>query len=270
MNLYQFALKERDSLLSRIKELEDGLQGAPEGVLTCYRNGKSQKLFQQISRPDLPNRIERHYIPSAKKDFARSLAKKTCQWYDLLDAKEELRAVESYLRLHKSDISRKEKRLKKRSGLLQLLREQQKPLPDKNAIDEWQNALFESNPSFQQNLTIKTIRGEYVRSKSESLIAMMLYNHNIPYRYDCALELGSEKIYPDFTILHPVTKQIILWEHFGMIDDPRYLKTKFEYKIELYVPHGYIPFHNLIMTFETKDHAFDVQIADTLINHYFL
>ena len=37
--------------------------------------------------------------------------------------------------------------------------------------------------------------GNYVRSKSESMIDMVLYIHKIPFRYECALILGETTLF---------------------------------------------------------------------------
>lgn len=43
---------------------------------------------------------------------------------------------------------------------------------------------------------------ERVRSKSEVIIADILNQEGIPYRYECPLQLkGWGKVYPDFTVL---------------------------------------------------------------------
>ena len=36
---------------------------------------------------------------------------------------------------------------------------------------------------------------------------------NIPFRYECALTLGNTTVYPDFTIMHPNTGELIYREH---------------------------------------------------------
>ena len=86
---------------------------------------------------------------------------------------------------------------------------------------------------------------------SEVMIADELYRRGIPYRYECAIELEGETIYPDFTILDPKTGKIYLWKHFGLMDSPKYI-SKFQYKMGLYPRNGYVPQINLICTFETE------------------
>ena len=59
-----------------------------------------------------------------------------------------------------------------------------------------------------------------LRSKSEAMIEQALFYANIPYRYECKLELDNKILYPDFTMLHPETKEKYYWEHMGMMDNP--------------------------------------------------
>ena len=45
-----------------------------------------------------------------------------------------------------------------------------------------------------------TDAGERVRSKSELVIANLLYKNNIPYMYECPLKINNNTVYPDFTV----------------------------------------------------------------------
>ena len=266
MTILQTVQARRAALLSHIENLEARLKEAPDGILIAYRNGSHYKYFQQISSKGSSGKKERHYIPAGQRQFAEQLASKTCDWYDLLDSKEELKTIEQFLQSSQSRIQRKEKHLAQRTSLRNLI---QPGKTNDEELQEWQNASYEKNPGHPEHLTVKTIRGEYVRSKSESIIALVLSNHLVPYRYECALPLPSATLYPDFMIMHPVSRQIFLWEHFGMIDNPRYLRNQFEYKIELYVQYGYIPGQNLILTFESSERGIDAQYADLLVKYYF-
>lgn len=108
-----------------------------------------------------------------------------------------------------------------------------------------------------------------VRSKSEAFIDMLLHANKIPFRYECALTLGSITYYPDFTIMHPKTGEIFYWEHFGMMDDPAYAGKAFS-KLHNYSKHGIIPSINLITTYETQDHPLDLDTVHRLVEQYFL
>jgi hypothetical protein len=76
-----------------------------------------------------------------------------------------------------------------------------------------------------------------------------LEENGIPYQYDVALTLDKKTIYPDFTIKNPFNGKLILWEHFGALNQPSY-EQRMNDKMRLYMKCGYIPFETLIDTFE--------------------
>ena len=118
-------------------------------------------------------------------------------------------------------------------------------------LKEWRVAEYSRNPFYPENLQICSSDGTMVRSKSEALIASGLASNGIPYRYECALELEGQIIYPDFTIRHPSTGIVFIWELFGMVDQEEYLERTLK-KLRVYLRNGYIPDINLITTFETR------------------
>ncbi|OON99221.1 MAG: hypothetical protein ATN35_01730 [Epulopiscium sp. Nele67-Bin004] len=79
----------------------------------------------------------------------------------------------------------------------------------------------------------KTVRGiteegisEFVISKSEALIANILYSWGLPYSYEQQYTLNKERTFkPDFT-LHLDNNITIIWEHWGVINMPEYEKYK--------------------------------------------
>lgn len=135
---------------------------------------------------------------------------------------------------------------------------------------EWASAAFTSNPYHPEHLVHKTVFNLFVRSKSESLIAIALAEKGIPFRYECELELSSLglKRYPDFTLKHPLTGEIIYYEHFGMIDNPQYY-TDFCQKIREYSTEGIILGKNLICTFETTDNPLSYSSVVHVLDSFF-
>lgn len=98
---------------------------------------------------------------------------------------------------------------------------------------------------------------------------MFLYTNKIPFRYECALQLGESVIFPDFTIRHPETGNLYYWEHFGLMDDLSYSRNSCA-KLQLYTSHGIIPSIHLITTYETKDSPLSSEIVEKIVSHYFL
>jgi len=97
---------------------------------------------------------------------------------------------------------------------------------------------------------ITSKKGITFRSKSEYIIGDKLDDYDLPYRYEGIIQLDKfNTISPDFIIKHPFYEHLIIWEHFGALHLPEYVK-KMNHKIDLYMRHGYIPFKNLICTYE--------------------
>lgn len=140
--------------------------------------------------------------------------------------------------------------------------------PQSQEVSEWMNASYERNPKHPELLIHKSSSGNLVRSKSESLIDTFLFLNKIPFRYECALQLGEITLFPDFTIRHPKTGAIFYWEHFGLMDNPTYSQNVFS-KLQLYASHGIIPSIQLITTYETKENPINADIIEKIITYYF-
>jgi len=128
---------------------------------------------------------------------------------------------------------------------------------------------YERNTNHPENLLHKGLSGNLLRSKSEAMIDIALTTNKIPFRYEEILNLGDTTIYPDFTILHPKTGKIYYWEHFGLMDNPPYIKN-FHLKLQTYVSAGIIPSIDLIITCETLDKPLGIDDIEKTITHYFL
>jgi UvrD-like helicase C-terminal domain len=78
----------------------------------------------------------------------------------------------------------------------------------------------------EEELIHRTARGEFVRSKSEVIIANLLHGLGIPYAYEQPL-LGRDGSirYPDFTIEDAETGQHVFLEHLGMMTEPAYRRS---------------------------------------------
>jgi hypothetical protein len=128
----------------------------------------------------------------------------------------------------------------------------------------------------QEALVHRTRRGDLVRSKSEVIIADLLYSKNIPYQYELPLTDTSGKVrYPDFTIEDAETGRVIYWEHLGMLADPTY-RARWERKKAWYASLGIRPWEEgggdggiLITTRDTPDGAIDSAALEALIERVF-
>lgn len=207
------------------------------------------------------------YIPHHNQELLTLLAEKKYLLQLQKDLTHEKIALDSYLRHHDSYVYKSSQMLETSSRYHKLLA----PIfaPQSQELTEWMQLPYNRNPLNPEQLTHKCFSGNFVRSKSESLIDMLLYTNKLPYRYECELLLGEVRFYPDFTICHPNTRKIFYWEHFGMMDNPAYAKNTYA-KLQFFSSHGIIPSVNLITTFETKTNPLSQELVQQIIEYHFL
>ncbi len=257
--IYENMLKVEKKLMQKIKIIESQIEKLPEGKIVCAKNGKGYKWYHSDGRNE-------KYIYKKDRDFAEKLTLKKYYCLRLEDLKKELKATEAYLIKYKPSKKLKDF-LEKPSGYRELLSSYLKP--EKEDLLAWMQEDYIRNLKFPENLIHKSISGNRLRSKSESMIDSGLFRNKVPFRYEAALQLGDVELYPDFTIRHPVTGKVYIWEHFGLMDDMGYAKNAV-HKLELYIAHGYIPTINLIITFETKDNPLGMDVIEKIVQHYFI
>ena len=71
-------------------------------------------------------------------------------------------------------------------------------------------------------------------------------------------------------MLNKRTRKEYYWEHFGRMDDPKYIEESFMPKISDYYNFGYLPGKKLLMTFESKGHPFDTTQVKRLIEEFLI
>ena len=137
-------------------------------------------------------------------------------------------------------------------------------------VENWKKEIYEPL-GFSEGVTeFYSNDGIRVRSKSELIIANMLEQNGIPYRYEYPLILkGMGTVRPDFTCLNIRTRKEYIWEHFGMMDNVAYANKNIA-KIEAYEQNGYFPGKNMIMTFESSQHAISSNIIKAMIEEYLI
>lgn len=106
------------------------------------------------------------------------------------------------------------------------------------------------NP-FPKTEEFVTNNGEIVRSKSEKIIADLLFQLGIPYVYECPLDTPGGTVYPDFTILDVSTRDTYYWEHRGRLDKPDYVERNL-WKEHLYALAGIFPGQKLLFSEESE------------------
>lgn len=255
--LYQELLTKKRTLEKRIQMLKQKLDLYPPGYLLCVRNGKYIKNIY------VKDGVHTH-IPKKNLDFAKTLAEKKYFSASLEDLVNEKEAIDSFLKHYKNYIPKTQK-LMENSAYHKMITYSIKPLSCELA--EWASEPYEKNTSYPEQLRHPCMSGHVVRSKSELLIDQALFTHQIPFRYECPLKLGDLTFYPDFTIRHPESGKVYLWEHFGMMDVPSYSQNAFQ-KLQLYSTHGYIPTINFITSYETREHPLTIEKVEEIIQQY--
>jgi len=112
----------------------------------------------------------------------------------------------------------------------------------------WLEEPYEKYSAYENTLIYKTKSGILVRSKSERIIADLLYEYGLPFKYECSIECDGEILWPDFTI-RKRNGEIVLWEHMGLMNRPDYYYRNIE-KIKKYRALGFVQHKNLICTWE--------------------
>lgn len=131
-------------------------------------------------------------------------------------------------------------------------------------LQTWGSEPYDKSTKFPEGLKHRTVKGERVRSKSEVIIADILFLKGIEYHYEENLRIGTETIAPDFKVAVASQQRFRRIEHFGMIGDSKYLEECL-WKIRLYVSNGYVPVDDVIFTFDTQDGEIDAQLIGQAI-----
>lgn len=262
MNQIKKLLEMREEKLKQWKkEKENALLKVPEGSLRVCRHGTKMQYYYRNDPKDF-NGI---YIKEKEIEFAKKLAQKDYDKKVLVSIEKELNAIKRY----------KESCPEKSCEFIYPnLHEGRKKLvlpiveTDVEFVQKWQSEIYQGKEFYEDTPEFYTQKGERVRSKSELIIADLLGQMGIPYKYEYPVYLhGFGKVYPDFTVLHMKKRKEILWEHLGMMDDSVYIEKAIK-KIMAYEKQGIFPGEDLIITYETRKNPINQKNIKNLIEHY--
>lgn len=255
--IYHRIYSESQRLEEEIQILQEKLKFYPKGRFYCTRDGKHYKWYKSDGK-------KQTYIPKENYALAQQLAAKKYLSKKLEELIHEKRALDFYLHHHSEKTT--EQWFAEHPEYSKLLA----PLflSQSEKLSNWINSPYETNLKYPELCIHKTLSGNTVRSKSEALIDMALYMKGIPFRYECALRLGEATLFPDFTILHPITEKFYYWEHFGQMDKPKYAHNTIS-KLQLYTSHGILPGIHLITTYETSIKPLTSETVNRIIDEFF-
>ena len=258
--IYERMLQKRKEIEDKLQSIERKQQKLPDGKLICSRMGQYYKWERSDGK-------KKTYIPKKDRQLAEKLAAKKYLTALRNDLNHEKYAMDLYLRRHSNYKPEVEKLLTGSPEVEKLLSPYFSPLSKE--LDEWMKTSYETNPKNPEHLMQKIGPNEFVRSKSEAMIAKVLKQNNIPYRYEAKLQLGMAEIYPDFTIRHPKTGKYFYWEHFGLLDNPDYVKNM-HLKLQTFTSHDIMPGINLITTFENQENPLTFELIEMMVKYYLI
>ena len=256
--LLKEAKKELKKLENMQRKIEKFQENEPEGCLKYQKKGKKTYFYHQIWN-EKSKSWERKYIKKCS-TLPEELVKK--QYYSgaIVPIKKNMSVLRNLIQEYNpeeiQDIY---------ENLSDVRKELVEPLTISEAerIRQWNLEQYEGNSFHPENLRYETDQGEYVRSKSEVIIANMLYQHrrDILYKYERPLELLVDRkiktVYPDFTIMNIHTGKVWYWEHAGKMDDELYAND-FVWKNNLYMANGFMPGKDVIYTYETLENPLGI------------
>lgn len=255
-------LKEREKYLKKlIDSKKKALIKAPEGKLHGIKHGNGYQYFLRQNNADTNGKYLR-------KSEAKIVAKLGQKYYDervLSNAEQELRAIERLIKIYENGVSEDVYNL-----IPESFRAIAKPIreSDEKFVENWKTIEYEKNDYFEENKIHTSLNHEKMRSKSEVMIANLLYKKGIPYLYEKPLTIGGKVIYPDFTLLDIESRQEIILEHFGMMDDLAYSDRAYQ-KIREYEENGYFQGDKLLTTFETRKLPLKIELVEKMIDNRF-
>ena len=259
--LYDQIASEYNILQKQIKQLKSQIAKLPDASFFCIKDDKRVKWF-------MTDKNGTHYIPKSNRKLAEELAYKRYLSSKLKEFQSEQNALQTYLKKHSLSYGSADQMLSPENIYSELLSSHFAPrFSNTENSSRWESIPYETNPSHPENLIHPINLGFSVRSKSEAMIAMALHFNCVPFRYECALHLNDIVIYPDFTILHPITGKILYWEHFGMIDKASY-QTTYLSKLKHYLANGIYPSIDLITTYESSEIPFSLEKINQVLNIY--
>ncbi len=240
------------TLKKAISSAEKDEGNYPEGRLRVSESNNRYRYYRVTKKNDRDGK----YIKRENAKMAEKLAKKDYNRIFLKQARYEVKKLEQL----KEKLSNENGDMAYR-GLSEARQILVVPYisTDEDFVKNWQEKPIKVNEYMEENKVYDTKRGEKVRSKSEAILADILYELSIPYHYEKALKMkdGTYK-YPDFTLLNVKKREEIYLEHFGLLDDDEY-RINSLIKMDEYRDNNIYPGKNLLFTYETEENPLDIK-----------
>lgn len=261
MDSFFAALKKRNQeLKSILKDCRKQLENLPEGRLRIAVKPSGPQYYLSGGEKEV-------YLQTKDRTLVENLAQRRYLEKVVRQVEKELKQMKSLMAVYQEDMLAE---VWKEMNPLRKALVQPLDVPDDEYAKSWSKEEYTGKEIDDTDRTFLTERGERVRSKSEKIIADMLALRGVPYHYEYPMKIrGWGTFYPDFHALNVRTREVFILEHFGMMDNPEYLR-KFMKKTRIYEKSGIYFGHNLLCTFETSVDPLDPQIVDELIRRFLL
>ena len=237
--------EEIERLIRAVTKQKEEYTGLPEGTIKVSPSGGRPQYFLRKERT-----AKAEYVPTKERELIAKLIKKEYAIRSLRELEEMKKCLQKFLdKYHPKALQRQYANLCEGRKVFVTPIE----LTDEMYVEKWfSEHLGEQNP-FPEQGKYETEQGEYVRSKSEKILADTFYKMKVPYRYEAQLNLGLGRyVYPDFTCLNVRKRKTIYWEHLGLLNVDAYASKNHE-KLALYEQNGILLGDNLMISFETAD-----------------
>ena len=251
--------QEIQKLTEMERKLKIRLFNAPEGTLYIKKTGMGKYPQYFIRRAG-----KSAYLPARDHSSAPAYAQKEYDEKVLAIISDRLRCAEQLLEKYTKTIEGEY------TGLSDVKKNLITPIEptDEEYVKDW----YAKHPGYANpypnHSELYTERGEMVRSKSEKILADLFFKHNIPYVYEPRLEFGNGKtVYPDFLLLDVVRRRTYIYEHFGMMDNPDYVRSALE-KLSLYSENGYWVGDTLLCSYETSTSPLHTKSVESMLCHF--
>lgn len=259
------------NLEKMLKTIELFQENEPIGCLKQQRRDKYTYFYHQYTDVDTKE-VNKVFINKSNSALVRTLAQK--QYYLTMKPliEKELKALKHLVKnYHPQQRERVYESLSvERRAFITPIEGSKE-----DRIQKWN----ETNYKFQETLhsvfypegkKYITEQGELVRSKSEVIIANILYQYrdDLVYVYEYPLNLRLDDriitIHPDFKIMNIHTGKITYWEHAGLLDEPAYAND-FTKKINTYANNDLLIGRDVVITCETTDNPLDIKVIKKLV-----
>ncbi|MCQ2530764.1 MAG: hypothetical protein MJ086_05850 [Lachnospiraceae bacterium] len=258
---------ELEELKTLKKKVEKSLKTETQGTLRTHMAHGKYPQYYHVTEPGAPRG---HFLQKSEIGIAKKLAQKE---YDQKIMKVLERNERKLMNEMDEDLTHQLVAVYQGMSVAKQMLIKPYVLSDEEYLEKWLEEHKGGQNGYSLANGFQTERREYVRSKSEKIIADKLFYKKMPYSYEAALELEVKRIdtgfstvtiYPDFTILNLRKRKTYYLEHLGLMDNPEYCRKALE-RIDVYENNHIYLGDTLFISMESSQKSFNVNQIDSII-----